>query len=211
MSLDELTRHQPENKQLLIVISGLSGSGKDSVVKGLKDRSLPFQFVVTATTRAMRPGEQEGVDYFFVSEAEFQKMIDTGELIEHARVYETFKGVPKRQVEAALKSGQDVVMRLDVQGAAKIRGMYPDAILIFVIPGNQQEWFARLKRRGTESDDVMQERIEKARWELDHLDYFDYVVVNAEGLLDETLKTISAIVLAEHHRVEWTKIRVDER
>jgi len=211
MSFNELEQYQPENKRLLIVISGLSGSGKDSVVKGLKSRQLPFQFVVTATTRAMRPGEQEGVDYYFVSEAEFQHMIDTGELIEHARVYETFKGVPKRQVEAALESGKDVVMRLDVQGAAKIRSMYPDAILIFIIPGNQQEWFDRLKRRGTETDDVMQERIEKARWELDRLDYFDYVVVNGEGRLDETLDTISAIVRAEHHRIEWTKIRVDER
>ncbi len=211
MLLDELVRHQPENKQLLVVISGLSGAGKDSVVKGLKERQLPFQFVVTATTRAMRPGEQEGVDYFFVSEAEFQSMIDTGELVEHARVYETFKGVPKRQVDSALESGKDVIMRLDVQGAAKIRSMYPNAILIFIVPGNQQEWFERLKRRGTEPEKVMQERIEKARWELDHLDYFDYVVVNAEGRLDQTLDTISAIVLAEHHRIEWTKIRVDER
>ncbi len=211
MSLDELIRYQPEKKQLLIVISGLSGSGKDSVVKGLKNRQMPFQFVVTATTRPMRPGEQEGVDYFFVSEMEFQQMIDTGELIEHARVYETFKGVPKRQVRAALDSGKDVVMRLDVQGAATIREMYPEAILVFIIPGSEQEWFDRLKRRGTESDDVMHERIEKARWELDHLDYFDYVVVNAEDRLDATLDTIRAIVLAEHHRIAWTKIRVDER
>ncbi len=211
MSLDELAHYQPENKQLLIVISGLSGSGKDSVVKGLKERRLPFQFVVTATTRMMRPGEQEGVDYFFVSEAEFERMIETGELIEHARVYETFKGVPKRQVKSALESGKDVVMRLDVQGAATIREMYPDAILVFIIPGNQQEWFERLERRGTETEDVRHERIEKARWELDHLDYFDYVVVNAEGRLDAALDTISAIVLAEHHRIAWTKIRVDER
>lgn len=211
MCLDELSQYQPEKKQLLLVISGLSGVGKDSVVKGLKNRSLPFQFVVTVTTRPIRPGEREGVDYFFVSEQVFRQMIAEDELIEYARVYETFKGVPKRQVQAALSSGKDVVMRLDVQGATKIRSLFPEAILVFIIPAGEEEWLLRLQKRGTETDAVMRERMQKARWELDHLPYFDYVVVNAEGRLEETLDTIAAIVKAEHHHISWTKLRVDER
>ena len=121
-----------KTQPLLIVISGPSGVGKDTVIQHMKERSLPFHFVVTATSRPKRSNEIEGVDYFFVTHQEFTEMIETGELLEYAVVYEDYKGIPKKQVHDALSSGSDVVMRVDVQGAKTIRGLYPEALLIFL-------------------------------------------------------------------------------
>ena len=131
---------------LLIVISGPSGVGKDTVIDRMKDRNLPFHFVVTATTRPPRSDEIDGVDYIFLSSDEFAEMIEQDELLEHAIVYNDYKGIPKAQVREAMNSGKDVVMRVDVQGAASIRSMYPDALLIFLTTRNEQELENRLNR-----------------------------------------------------------------
>jgi guanylate kinase len=136
---------------LLIVISGPSGVGKDSVVIEMQKRRLPFHFVVTATTRPIREGEVNGVDYYFVSKDEFAEMIEQDELLEYAYVYNDYKGIPKSQVREALDSGQDVVMRLDVQGAATIRELNPEALLIFLITDTEDELVKRLQSRKTES------------------------------------------------------------
>src|SRR5574337_117852 len=122
---------------LLIVISGPSGAGKDTVVQRMKERGLPFHFVVTATTRPQRPNEVHGRDYWFVSKEEFARMIEQNELIEYALVYGDYKGIPKAQVREALASGKDVVMRLDVQGAATVRKLAHDALLIFITTENE--------------------------------------------------------------------------
>lgn len=187
---------------LLIVISGLSGAGKDAVVGELKQKGFPFHFVVTATSRPPRDNETNGVDYFFYTKDEFQSMIDQGKLIEYAIVYDQFKGVPRWQVEDALNSNTDVVMRVDYQGAKTIRELYPQAKLIFVLPENPIAWLKRLVERGQDSEEQLQIRLETAKKEMEAARaYFDYVVVNSEGKLDEAADQVISIINAERHRI----------
>ena len=196
--------HQP----LLIVVSGPSGVGKDSVVEAMKARGLPFHFVVTATTRVARPEEVHGEDYFFISSEEFAQMIDDDELLEYAIVYNDYKGIPKEQVRQALASGQDVVMRVDVQGAATVRKISPEAILIFLTTEDEDELVRRLKARKTETSDDLALRIATARQELKRIKEFDYVVVNRENELEATVDTVLSIITAEHHRTEPRKVNL---
>ncbi len=196
----------PQPEPLLVVISGPSGVGKDSVLQAMKARGLPFHFVVTATTRPPRPGERHGVDYFFVSREEFAEMIEQGELLEYALVYNDYKGIPKAQVRQALASGKDVIMRVDVQGAATVRRLCPEAVLIFLTTETEEELVHRLQKRKTESPEDLKLRIATARKELERLHEFDYVVVNREGRLDEAVDTIIAIITAEHHRIPHRKV-----
>lgn len=191
---------------LLIVISGPSGVGKDSVIQRMKARNLPVHFVVTATTRPPREDETHGVDYFFVSKDEFAEMIEKDELLEYAIVYNDYKGIPKEQVRQALVSGKDVVMRVDVQGAARIRELYPEALLIFLTTQDEEEMIRRLKQRKTETPEGLNLRIATARKELKRIHEFDYVVINRECHLEETVDTILAIIHAEHHRVNHRKV-----
>jgi guanylate kinase len=191
---------------LLIVISGPSGVGKDSVLIRMKEMNLPFHFVVTATTRSRRRGEVEGKDYFFINNDQFAEMIEKDELLEYAYVYNDYKGIPKSQVRQALATGKDVLMRLDVQGAATIHRLYPDAVLIFLTTDDEPELVRRLQKRGTESIGDVNLRIAMARQELKRLKEFDYVIVNRDKHLDETVNTILAIIQAEHHRVDQRKV-----
>lgn len=200
-------QHPSQNfEPLLVVISGPSGVGKDSVIKAMKERDLPFYFVVTATTRPQRENEVHGVDYFFVSTEEFSDMIENDQLLEYATVYEEYKGVPKEQVRQALASGQDVIMRIDVQGAATIRKIAPQACLIFLVAQDEAELIERLKKRRTESQEAMLKRIETAREELQRVNEFDYVVLNRDCHLNEAVDTILAIIRAEHHRTSPQKV-----
>jgi guanylate kinase len=204
MSDSEFNIYNPQ--PLLVVISGPSGVGKDSVVHGLKKHGLPVHFVVTATTRPRRTEEVHGRDYFFVSKEEFASMIEHDELIEYAIVYNDYKGIPKQQVREALASGKDVVMRLDVQGAATVRKLAPEAVLVFLTTRSEEELVERLKARKTDKAEDLSLRIATARQELKRAGEFDYVVVNADGCLDETVKTVLAIIDAEHHRVNPRKV-----
>jgi guanylate kinase len=187
---------------LLVVISGPSGVGKDTVLDHMKQRGLPFHFVVTATSRPQRPGEVEGEDYFFVNEEQFLQMIEEGELIEHALVYDQYKGVPRQQIREAMDSGKDAVMRVDVQGAKTIRGLAPEALLIFLIASDEEELARRLRKRRTESEEALQLRLETAKAELKYLEVFDYVVLNADSQVETAVDSILAIIEAEHHRVD---------
>lgn len=197
----------PPCKPLLIVISGPSGVGKDSVLNHMKARNLPFHFVVTTTTREPRPGEKNGVDYNFVSLAEFERMIDRDEFIEHALVYGQHKGVPKIQVDQALNCGIDVVMRLDVQGAETIKKLYPESFSIFLTARNEEDLVNRLIRReDDQSPAELKQRIATAKSELRCIPKFDYVVENRENELDRTVDFITAIILAEHMRVTRQKV-----
>ncbi len=199
---------KPEPKPLLMVISGPSGIGKDTVVDGLKERDLPFHFVITATSRQPRENEVHGRDYFFYSQETFEKMIEQDEFLEYAWVYSAYKGVPKFQVREALDSGEDVMMRLDVQGAETVRNLCPDAILVFLTADSQEEWLQRLKDRRSETDDELKLRIETAREEYDKLDMFDYIVINKENRLGRTLDVIESIIAAEHHRVHPREVQL---
>ena len=191
---------------LLIVISGPSGVGKDTVVNRMAERKFPFHFVVTAITRPPRKEEVHGVDYFFYSKDEFAEMIERDDLLEYAIVYNDYKGIPKSQVREALASGKDVVMRIDVQGAATIRELCPDALLIFLIADTEAELVGRLKSRKTEKPDAINLRIATARKELTRVDEFDYVVANRDSRLEETVDSIKAIIHAEHCRVNHRKV-----
>lgn len=187
---------------LLIVVSGPSGVGKDTVLDRMKERGLPFHFVVTATSRPQRPNEVEGKDYYFVSREEFIQMIENDELFEHALVYGEYKGIPKKQVDAALTSEKDVVMRVDVQGAETVRKQSPEAILIFLATTNEKELVRRLKARRTETPEKLALRIDTSRQEMERVAGFDYYVVNRKDKLDETVDCILAIIRAEHARTQ---------
>lgn len=186
---------------LLVVISGVSGVGKDTVARLLQKRQDSFYFVVTATTRPRRPGEVHGRDYLFISPAEFQQMIDNDDLFEYAQVYNDLKGIPKQQVRDALASGKDVIMRLDVQGAATVRQLVPQAVLIFLIAESEEAMIARLQRRRSETPESLAVRLTAARQELERIGEFDYCVLNAEGRQDAAVDQILSIVEAEHCRV----------
>lgn len=191
---------------LLVVISGPSGVGKDAVIRALQTRDLPLHFVVTMTSRAPRNGEVDGVDYLFVTRERFEELMAQDEFLEHAVVYDDYKGIPKPQIREAMESKKDVILRVDVQGAQTLRGLCPDAILIFLIPTNQKEWFERLRSRKSETAESLDLRLRTAVSELEHLPDFDYVVVNTQDRLDETVDTIVSIIDAEHHRVHPRKV-----
>jgi len=193
---------------LLIVISGPSGVGKDAVLRRMKERGLPFHFVVTATTRERRPNEVEGKDYVFVSRPDFDRMVERGEMLEHALVYNDQKGIPRQQVAQALASGRDAVLRVDVQGAATIRGLTPEALLIYLLASSEEELERRLRARRTESAEDLALRLQTARQEGERIELFDYAVVNRDLALDGTVDTILAIIHAEHHRSRPRQVRL---
>jgi guanylate kinase len=186
---------------LLVVISGPSGVGKDSVLMRMRELGFPFHFVVTANSRPQRPGEMDGYDYHFVTTARFEQMIRDDELLEWANVYGQYKGIPKFEVRQAMQSGRDVILRINVDGAATIKQIAPEAVFIFLAPSSLAELRHRLTLRRTESQDEIDKRLALAAHELDHARNFDYVVVNHESRLDEAAGQIRAIITAEKQRV----------
>ena len=187
--------------QLLIVVSGPSGAGKDSVVRLLLEREPDLVFVVTTTTRPMRADEVDGRDYFFVSGEEFLRRIEADEFVEYALVYGEHKGVSRKEVEAALEKGKEPVLRIDVQGAARIKRLYPNALLIFLTPGNEAELRSRLDARETETNIGLERRLATAREESERREEFDYQVVNQRDDLEGTVKLIQGIISAERAQV----------
>jgi guanylate kinase len=193
--------YQRNRQPLLIVISGPSGVGKDTVINRMKERSARLHFVVTATTRPARATEVQGRDYIFMSNDDFAQMIEDNELLEYAIVYGDYKGIPKQQVRDAMASGKDVIMRIDVQGAATIRKLCPDALLIFLTTATEEELVQRLIARKTETPEGLKLRIATARKEMKRISEFDYCVFNSEFHLDTAVDTVLAIIEAEHNRV----------
>jgi guanylate kinase len=166
----------------------------------MEDTGYPAHFVVTATSRPKRKEEVAGVDYIFVTRDEFERMIAEDELLEYAVVYDQYKGIPRRQAADAMASGKDVVMRLDVQGAATIRHMAPDAVSVFITASSEQELAERLRRRHTESEEQLCLRLQTARREMQQARQFDYIVPNVNGKLEQTVDIVMSIVIAEKHR-----------
>ena len=189
-----------QSQPLLVVISGPSAAGKDSLVNALLERDPALRRVVTATDRPRRPNERDGRDYHFVSRAEFERLIAQGGLVEWAIVYGQYKGIPKWELEQALESGQDVVVRVDVQGAVAIRRLMHQAILIFIAASSEAEMVRRLRERGGDTEEQIENRISKAREEMSHLEEFDYLVINHQGRLDEAVEQVQAILTTEHYR-----------
>ena len=198
----------PKPSPVLVVLSGPSGVGKDAVLERMKERRLPMSYVTTVTTRAQRPREIDGKDYHFTSQSEFKKLIEADELLEWAEVYGNFYGVPKAPVREALKSGRDAVVKVDVQGAASIKKIAPEAVFVFLLPPSLEELEERLSRRLTESPATLKRRLETAPEELKQLDMFDYFVVNHEGKIDQAVAEISAIITAEKSRVHPRRVEL---
>ncbi|MER2598444.1 MAG: guanylate kinase [Caldilineales bacterium] len=198
--------HQP--RPLLVILSGPSGVGKDAVMARMHEMDVPFYQVVTAATRPKRPNEQDGLDYHFVSIERFAEMIEAKDLLEHAVVYGDYKGIPKSEVRKGLDSGLDVVLRVDVQGAATIRSLVPQAVAIFLTASSEEEMVDRLRGRQTEDAGRLAMRIATAREELRRLDEFDYVVVNREDRLDRAVQQVLAIITAERCRVDWEPVQL---
>lgn len=200
--MEERDLYKFEPQPLLIVVSGPAGVGKDSLIQCLKERGCKLYFVVTATDRPPRPDEVHGVDYFFLTTGEFLRMEQEGELLEHAVVYGQHKGIPRQHVREALASGKDVIMRVDVQGAATVRHLAPEAVLIFLTASSEEELEQRLRARGGDSPEQLWKRITIAREEMGRLPEFDYVVVNRDGELDRAVDDVVAIITAEHCRAK---------
>ncbi len=200
---------QRKEYPILLVISGPSGVGKDTIARSLIDTAPDrFYFVVTATTRPPRPGEVHGRDYFFLSNDEFAEMIENDDLLEYAVVYNDFKGIPKQQIRDALGSGRDVIMRVDVQGAATVRKIIPNAILVFLTTESEEELERRLRERKSEAPDDLSLRIATARQEMKRIDEFDYWVINAEGDQDTAVHQIASIIEAAHCQVHRSPIEL---
>ena len=188
------------DRPLLVVLSGPSGVGKDAVLERMKRLGSPYHFAVTATTRPMREGEREGEHYHFVARAEFERMIAHGELLEWAEVYGNLYGVPRAQVDRALSEGRDVLVKVDVQGAKTIRGLDPEAVLVFLAPPSMEELARRLTSRATEAEDAMRRRLREAEAEMEAAALFDHVVVNRDNRLDVAVRQIEALTADERRR-----------
>jgi guanylate kinase len=208
MRRDKLSEFNNSAKPLLIVLSGLSGAGKDTVLDGLRKSGTPFYFSVSATTRAPRPGEKEGRDYFFVTKEHFQEMIAANEMLEWANVYGNLYGRPREPIRQALQKGQDVIVRIDVQGAAAYKKMLPGAVAIFIATPSIEELEKRLKKRRTESAAELELRLKTAEKELDQMGIFDYCIFNRENELERTVADVKAIISAEKCRVAPREIKL---
>ncbi|MFC1990972.1 guanylate kinase [Chloroflexota bacterium] len=190
-----------DQRPLLIVLSGLSGAGKDAVLARLKKSRYPLEHITTVTTRLPRASERDNMDYHFISKEKFQEMIEGDELLEWAKVYDNWYGVPRKPVKQALDKGQDIVIKVDVQGAATIKTILPQAIFIFVTPPSIEELILRLKRRHTESPAELALRTKTVEEELKQLPMFDYVVFNRQNEIGRAVQDIEAIISAEKCRV----------
>ena len=187
--------------QLIVVISGPSGAGKDSVLQALLKQDRKLCFVVTTTTRPMRQDEIQGRDYYFVSHSNFERMLAAGEFVEHAVVYGDYKGITKKGIEQAIGSGCDVVLRVDVQGAATIKSLYKQAVLLFLTPGSKDQLLMRLQSRKSETSNSIQERITTAFEEYSRKDEFDYIIVNKRNDLGGTVDKIQEIIKRQREGV----------
>jgi guanylate kinase len=190
------------SRPLLVVLSGPSGVGKDAVLARMRKLGCPFHYVVTATTRPRRAREKNGLNYHFLSRKEFQQMIDKHQLLEWANVYGNYYGVPKDEVSPALSKGVDTIVKVDVQGAATISKVLPQAVFIFLMPPSLEALEKRLKRRRSESSEDLALRLARAEEEIKSLPIFDYVITSHQNKLGEIVSQIDAIVAAEKCRVE---------
>ena len=201
--LAELIPEASPAPPLLVVLSGPSGAGKDAVLAELRELERPWHFAVTATTRPMRDGERDGVDYVFLDHDTFARMRERDEFLECAEVYGRWYGVPRSQVRDALHSGKDVILKIDVQGAATVRRMAPEALLVFLVPASMEDLRQRLVGRMSESATELELRLGMAKSELAHINEYDYRVVNENGSigLQQAAADIDAIIAAEKCRV----------
>lgn len=189
-----------EKKGLLLVVSGPSGAGKGTICKALLEKRSDVCLSVSATTRAPREHEREGVSYFFISEQDFLERIENGGMLEYAVFCGNYYGTPKQYVDDMLSAGKHVILEIEVQGAMKVRSRYPEGVYIFVMPPSMQELRSRLVGRNTEKQEVIEERLKTAAWEYTHIEKYNYILLNDD--VDRAEKRLEAIIDAEACRVE---------
>lgn len=188
------------NRGILLVLSGFSGSGKGTVVKEvMKKYSDTYALSVSATSRQPRPGERDGIEYFFKTREEFEAMIANDELVEYAQYVSNYYGTPKAYVEEQLAVGKDVILEIEIQGALKIKEKFPETLLLFMTPPSADELKDRLVGRGTETMDVVESRLARAVEEAQGIEKYDYIIVNDD--LEECVEHFHSIVSNEHDRV----------
>lgn len=186
------------NRGKLVIISGFSGAGKGTVMKSLVSQSDRYALSISATTRSPRPGEQEGVSYFFKSKEDFEDMISKNEFLEYAQYVGNYYGTPKAFVESMRDAGRDVLLEIEIQGAMKVKEKCPDAVLIFITTKDAKTLRDRLTGRGTETEDVINKRMARAAEEALGVEEYDYIVVN--DILEDCVETVDRIVQSEHNR-----------
>ena len=191
-------RLEMKDKGLLLVISGFSGAGKGTVVKRLLEQHNDYALSISATTRSPREGEQDGREYFFKSKKEFEKMIEASELIEYARYVDNYYGTPKAYVEEQLKEGKNVILEIEIQGALNIKSIFPDAVLLFIMPPSAKELERRLVGRGTEDEATIRARLSRASEEAQGVENYNYIAINDD--VDACVETIDSIVKSEKRK-----------
>ena len=191
--------HMTSHKGIIIVVSGFSGAGKGTIMKELISRYDDYALSVSATTRDPRPGEEHGREYFFVSRERFMEMIQNDELLEYAKYVDNYYGTPRSYVEQEMAKGKDVILEIEMQGALKIKAKYPESVLVFITPPTVEELIARLRKRGTETEEVIRKRLEKAAMEAEGIEAYDYILVNDN--LDKTAKHLNYLIQDQHMRV----------
>lgn len=189
-----------KNRGILTVVSGFSGAGKGTIMKELMSKySDQYALSISATTRSPRPGETDGVEYFFKTREEFEQMIEAEELVEYAQYVGNYYGTPKAYVDEQLNAGKNVILEIEIQGALQVKKKFPDTLLLFVTPPSADELKNRLVGRGTESMDVIESRLERAVKEAEGIEAYDYLVVN--DVLEECVEEVHSIIQNEHYRV----------
>ena len=201
MSDTDMKKHGSslKKKGMLAVISGFSGAGKGTLMKRLLNEYDNYSLSISATTRDPRPGERDGVDYFFVTKERFQEMIQNDELLEYAKYVDNYYGTPKAYVESEMEKGRDVILEIEIQGALKIKAKFPETVLIFITTPSAEELKKRLMHRGTESDEVIMKRLERASLEAVGVEAYDYILVNDD--LDKTVKHLNYLIQDQRTRV----------
>ena len=187
------------NKGILVVVSGFSGAGKGTVMKRLMEKYDGYALSVSATTRKPRPGEEDGREYFFRTRDEFEKLIEEDALLEYARYVENYYGTPRSYVEEQLQAGRNVILEIEIQGAMKIKEKIPEALLVFVTPPTVEELERRLTGRGTETAQVIPDRLARAGEEAEGMGQYDYILVN--DTVEECVDHLHQIIVSEHSRV----------
>lgn len=202
-----------DEKGILFILSGPSGVGKGTIRKKLFEQATDLKYSISMTTRKQRPGEQDGVDYFYKSKAEFEKLIAGNQLLEYAQYVDNYYGTPRTYVEKTLEAGYDVFLEIEVQGALQVKESFPEGVFIFLFPPSLEELKNRILVRGTESDDLVLNRLREAKKEIEMMDSYDYVVVNDQ--VDHAVEKVQSIIQSEHCRrerieMQYKKILEDE-
>ena len=184
---------------ILVVVSGFSGAGKGTLIKAMLEKHHNYALSISATTRAPRQGEEDGREYLFVTREKFEEMIREGQLIEYARYVENYYGTPRQYVFQQMADGKDVILEIEIQGALKIKERFPDALLLFVMPPSADELKRRLVGRGTETMEVIDQRLHRAAEEAEGMTSYDYILINDK--VDTCVDAMHQLIQAQHRRV----------